>query len=363
MLSRKKIQARFGVFLILLAPAISCGSDIFSGVGVGFQGTANCGTANQVPYVQIAGTLTCDSGLTYAGTGGPVTQTKTSLGVTPFDVLLQINTTPAAVGAQQISPAWNQQGNGWGTTAGTSQIVNYRQFLIPIQGTVPSSQEQFCFSNSGGSYACQMTLTSGGLLQTASIATTGAIVSGNNLTLGTSNFLIWTARSAIASPANGQLEITNATVTAPGIAASSGTDVPACYNATSFQLTFGNPCGSGVSNIAQIVPIGSAPTIANGAGAGTAPGVPTVTGANMDHVVTIITGTATTTNATIATVTFNGTLTAAPKACHIQPLNAAAVAQNVAVFTGTPSTTTYTFSSGATPATLSSTFIWGVHCE
>lgn len=89
-----------------------------------------------------------------------------SLGVTQVDTagLTIMTTTPAAAGAQQISPALHFQAQGWKTTAtAASQLVDFREYLIPVQGTTnPSSYLAWEASINGGAYSNAMVLTSSG---------------------------------------------------------------------------------------------------------------------------------------------------------------------------------------------------------
>lgn len=67
----------------------------------------------------------------------PQTFTKSSLGTTPQAINRFRNTTLATVGAQQVSPSIEWEGQGWKTnaTAG-SQKVKFDQYLLPIQASV-----------------------------------------------------------------------------------------------------------------------------------------------------------------------------------------------------------------------------------
>jgi hypothetical protein len=105
---------------------------------------------------------------------------KNALGVTVVDNsgLTLHNTTAAAVGAQQISPALHFESNGWGTTAGTSQSTDWIMYSIPVQSTVPTVNLIFASSVAGAAYTTRATLTSaGGLTVSAFAATTGAFSS------------------------------------------------------------------------------------------------------------------------------------------------------------------------------------------
>jgi O-antigen ligase len=112
----------------------------------------------------------------------------------------------------------------------------------------------------------------------------------------------------------------------------------------------------------QFIVSGSAPSIAAGAAAGTGP-TATITagGNNEDHVVNLTTGTATTTG-TLATVTFSTTLSAAPIGCQMTARNAATAPTMTSVYTGAPSTTTYTIST-ATALNASTAYVFTMHCQ
>jgi hypothetical protein len=84
------------------------------------------------------------------------------------------NTTAAALGAQQISPAIRWSGKGWGTTASTSQAVDFRAFVTPVQGTVPIGTLGFGSSINGGAYTDnQLILTSDGYVGIGPTANNG----------------------------------------------------------------------------------------------------------------------------------------------------------------------------------------------
>ncbi len=114
---------------------------------------------------------------------------KTGLGVTTVDGILLENTTAAANNAQQISPALHLSSFGWGTTAGTSQAVDWRVDSLPVQGTVPSSTLQFQSSLSGGAYTTPFALTSAGTLTIGgALNANGGITSSPSLSANISVF-------------------------------------------------------------------------------------------------------------------------------------------------------------------------------
>lgn len=60
----------------------------------------------------------------------------TNLGTDPDSWIRYRNTTPAATGAQQVSPATEWEGQGFKTSGGGgSQKVKFRAYVLPIQGT------------------------------------------------------------------------------------------------------------------------------------------------------------------------------------------------------------------------------------
>lgn len=80
--------------------------------------------------------------------------------------LLITNTTAASSGNQQYSGAIRWTGQGWKTTAtAASQAVDFRSYVIPVQGTAnPTATLVFDYSVNGGAFANVMTLSSGGTL-------------------------------------------------------------------------------------------------------------------------------------------------------------------------------------------------------
>jgi hypothetical protein len=90
-------------------------------------------------------------------TGGTLTGALdiglSALGTTPTAALSLINATAAGAGAQQVSPSLLLEGRGWKTNAtAASQIVRFRQNLLPVQGAAnPTAtwQLQSEINNSG----------------------------------------------------------------------------------------------------------------------------------------------------------------------------------------------------------------------
>ena len=72
-------------------------------------------------------------------TGGTMTGALTTsipaLGTTPNQGITLTNTTPAALGAQQVSPWLSLIGQGWNTTSSASQPAEFAFHVLPVQGT------------------------------------------------------------------------------------------------------------------------------------------------------------------------------------------------------------------------------------
>ena len=126
-----------------------------------------------------AGTLrvydrTASTGLTkvleLAGAGQSTNPIHTisypGLGATTSPGLLLTNTTAAAAGAQQWSPANYQCGQGWKTTAtAASQEVCFRSYVTPVQGAAaPTANWTLDSSINGGAFGNGLTYSSAGAL-------------------------------------------------------------------------------------------------------------------------------------------------------------------------------------------------------
>jgi hypothetical protein len=155
----------------------------------------------------VANTLYLKTGNLGIGTTSPGSKldiTTAGLGTTQTvsSGLALVNTTAAAAGAQQISPAIRWSGKGWKTDAtAASQAVDFRSYVVPVQGAAnPSGYLSFGSSINGGAYNDgQMVLTSGG---NVGIGTTGPAeklqISGGNILLSNQ----YSLRSLTSTAAN-----------------------------------------------------------------------------------------------------------------------------------------------------------------
>jgi hypothetical protein len=169
---------------------------------------------NESPiYIQQSGTVSAQlitlngkTGLNTIAPGTSLQIAETALGVTPDNAkgLFLVNSTAAAAGAQQISPAIHWQGQGWKTNAtAASQSVDFREYVLPVQGAAnPTGQLIYQFSVNGGAYSsifgigsagqlllggtnagvANQTLVSGGPNAAATWANAFALTNGNGTT-------------------------------------------------------------------------------------------------------------------------------------------------------------------------------------
>lgn len=117
-----------------------------------------------------------------------------SLGTTQVNSsgILLDNTTAAANGSQQISPALELKGRGWKTAStASSQIVAFRQYVLPEQNiTNPTGALLFQSEVNGAGYTTRMAITTGGnvgigtISPTALLSITTLANSGTLLSLG-----------------------------------------------------------------------------------------------------------------------------------------------------------------------------------
>lgn len=137
--------------------------------------------------------------------------TINSLGTTTADSLILQNTTAAAAGAQQVSPASRWRGQGWKTTAtAASQTVDFRAYVLPVQGTTaPTGSWKLQASINGGAYSDVFAVDSGGAITHAGSITGGALSKYGNFTADAGGGINFQSRLAFSSPSDGNLLIMN----------------------------------------------------------------------------------------------------------------------------------------------------------
>lgn len=128
------------------------------------EGSLNGGAFGRPLLLTSAGVLTLANGGINAG--GVVSSLRTALGSSVSDGIVSSNSTVAANNAQQNSGALRFRGNGWGTTGGASQTVDFNIYNNPIQGTVPTGQLVINSSINGAAATNIASITSAGKLST-----------------------------------------------------------------------------------------------------------------------------------------------------------------------------------------------------
>lgn len=184
------------------------------------------GAASNV-LVTSGGTLsTVSYDLTTAATAlsALYNHTADGIGTTATDRVQLSNSTAAAAGAQQYSPALRFTGAGWKTAAtAASQATDWRIYLTPVQGSsAPTASLLMDYSVNGGAFATKHTFNSDG-----TYSATGNIQAGNGtaavpafrFTTGSSSGLFWNGSGWMGLCYNGA-EV--ASVTSTGFTVQSG---------------------------------------------------------------------------------------------------------------------------------------------
>ena len=203
----------------------------------------------------------------YAGTigggGAPALQltlTRAGIGVTSTDGVILTNTTDAAAGAQQMSPRVRFRGEGWKTDAtAASQTVDIINELLPVQGaSAPTANLLWKSSVNGGAYSTILTLTSSGLLGAGSVGTGAPFWNADSGLFG------FSARFHLSSPADGQVVLRDAALTA-GVGLDVATDAVLKVR-TRAQSAYATVDALAFQRAGVVTFSGTAPTIASGFG-------------------------------------------------------------------------------------------------
>lgn len=127
----------------------------------------NSAITGTAPYWSLASGGTLTGANTITGTTTNILKANfDGLGVTQTNGAgwWLANNTAASSGNQQISPSLVLEGQGWGTTAGTSQSVKSSLDFLPVQGTAPSGTLRFRTSINGAAFADYFSVTTGGVM-------------------------------------------------------------------------------------------------------------------------------------------------------------------------------------------------------
>lgn len=139
---------------------------------------------------------------------GALTEEYDNIGATaatPAQGIILQNQTAAVLNGQQFPPALSWSSNGWGTTAGTSQTVQWKIAPTVTQSTTPTGLWALMSSVAGSAFANRITFNSGG----------GVTVSGTFNTSGTTATTTNT-RTAIAGVSSDGFISANTTASTAG---------------------------------------------------------------------------------------------------------------------------------------------------
>jgi len=363
------------------------GSTVLSASATG--GTLNLGSANAT--VDGSGNLAvttctgCGGGMVYPGAGVPNSTggawgTSYTVGTGPNN-LLQLN-------ASSQIPAVN------------AALLTSLNASALASGTVPAAQMPALTGDcttSAGAVATTCTKTNGTAFGTAATQNTGTsganvpLLNGANTHSGAATFSAAGAASTPGVTVSGAPYTGgSATTTLPqfylnaGAAVSTfstsgtmfGVNAPSGFgghllnlfvngSSTKFRVdASGDLFVAGTTTLSSNVGLSStnAPTMAAGAAAGTSPSCTTVTGNNNSMVISCTTGTSTTASATLATITFNGTLGTVPNGCNLMARNSATALVANDVYTTAPTSTTFTIAVATSALTASTAYSWSAQC-
>jgi hypothetical protein len=126
-------------------------------------------------------------------TTGIWTYKADALGTSTTPIINLSNTTAATSGNQQVTPGIYFNSNGWGTTAGSSQLSQIRMFGLPTQGTTPIGALSIESQINGGGWTERLRITSNGSL----------MISGGSGSLTAAAATLSTATAIAVTPTDG----------------------------------------------------------------------------------------------------------------------------------------------------------------
>lgn len=150
-----------------------------------------------------------------------VTCSQNGIAATSTDCFVAQNTTAATVGTQtQYSPRLRFCGTAWKTDVTTASQVDCDLIELRTLAAAGATTSSLAIASSinGGAYTDVLTVSSAGELVTG-----GRIVVGSNLVNSTTGSIGWNLRTALTSPADAQLTLTNAAASS-GFGLQGGTD-------------------------------------------------------------------------------------------------------------------------------------------
>jgi hypothetical protein len=156
-----------------------------------------------------------------------------------------------------MSPRLRFRSNVWNTTAVAANNTNdWWIESLPASGLTPSGVLKFGSSLNGAAETYPLTLTSAGNLQVPGVNRGGNIVSDAVVQAGATSTIFFIGRGTLGSPADGQLNLTNAAISS-GVGLDFATDGV-------LKIRTRAQTGAGGIGFASVAVSGTAPTIASG---------------------------------------------------------------------------------------------------
>lgn len=187
-----------------------------SSAGIAIGTSITSATQGSVLFAGSGGILMQKNSDFFYDSTNRILKITNSIGVTSSDGFSLNNTTAAAAGAQQWSPAAHWQAQGWKTAAtAASQRVDMKVELQSVQGsTNPTGNLVFSSSVNGAAYSALMNLSTAGILTVASTTIGNSIAANGNIQVaGGANKFAWGSSSMLTAPTDGTVLFQNSAAT------------------------------------------------------------------------------------------------------------------------------------------------------
>jgi hypothetical protein len=248
-----------------------------------------------------------------------------------------------------------------GAVATTCSKTNGTAFGTAATQNTGTSGATVPLLNGANTHSGAATFSSAGSASTPGLAVTGAPYTGGSSTTTFPQFYLNAGTAVTSFSTSGTMFGVNA----PSGFSGHLLNLFVNGGSTRFRVdSSGDLFVAGTTTLSSNVGLSSttAPTMAAGAAAGTSPTCTSVSGNNNSMVLSCTTGTSTTASATLATITFNGTLGTTPNGCNLMARNSATALVANDVYTTAPSSTSFTIAVATSALTASTAYSWSAQC-
>jgi hypothetical protein len=165
---------------------------------LGLGNVENVALTGNVPFLAAANVFTLAQSITRAGIAA----------VSTDGAVLQ-NTTAATAGVPvQQSPRLRLRAQAWNSTTPASNTDDWWIESVPVNGATPSGLFKIGVALNGGAATFPLTLGNAG-----TVTVLGSMLTNGTMQAGGADRIQWASRTAMASPLNGQLNLTNSATT------------------------------------------------------------------------------------------------------------------------------------------------------